>query len=215
MPNAHSILANATRSDRSVNLHLSVATRSVATRSVATRSVAVGFGPELVSPRLSQRPYTVTECWHIVCVECQDMYDFGYGLGYGLGERNNPNIIGLTLNVTNEYDDIVLCIDVLMTADVFYRFPIQTAKQYLRELAEMDENAIVFAADLESELHIYGLHDVYDFPNILKTCWIRILQRKWRRMYAKRMREWRLLGTLKAQRHFELTGNYRHQYSWI
>jgi hypothetical protein len=136
--------------------------------------------------------YVAKEYWHIVLDN--------------LGEK----WIGLVIEVVNiRDDDIALCVDVLMKANVFLRFPIQEAKQYLVGLVEDYGDVVVFATDLEDVLRIYDLYDVQDYPTILKTHWIRIIQRKWRRIYAEKMRKWRERGSLRMQKHFELNGNYR------
>lgn len=141
---------------------------------------------------ISEPQYVAKEYWHIVL--------------NNLGEK----WIGLVIEVVNIRDDdeIALCVDVLMKANVFFRFPIQEAKQYLVGLVEDYDDVVVFAADLEDVLRIYDLYDVQDYPTILKTYWIRILQRKWRRIYAEKMRKLRERGSLRMQKHFELTGNY-------
>lgn len=141
---------------------------------------------------ISEPQYVAKEYWHIVL--------------NNLGEK----WIGLVIEVVNIRDDdeIALCVDVLMKANVFFRFPIQEAKQYLVGLVEDYDDVVVFAADLEDILRIYDLYDVQDYPTILKTYWIRILQRKWRRIYAEKMRKLRERGSLRMQKHFELTGNY-------
>ena len=139
--------------------------------------------------------YTANESWHIVL--------------YPSGEK----WIGLVIEVVDTHGSIALCVDVLMKANVFFRFPIQTAKQYLVELIEDYGDAVVFATDLEDVLRIYDLYDVHDYLNILKTHWIRIIQRKWRRIYAEKMRKLRERGSLNAQKHFELTGNYNYKYN--
>lgn len=141
---------------------------------------------------VSEPQYVAKEYWHIVLDN--------------LGEK----WIGLVIEVVNiRDDDIALCVDVLMKANVFLRFPIQEAKQYLVGLVEDYGDVVVFASDLEDVLRIYDLYDVQDYPTILKTHWIRIIQRKWRRIYAEKMRKWRERGSLRMQKHFELNGNYR------
>lgn len=147
---------------------------------------------ESESVLISEPQYVAKEYWHIVLDN--------------LGEK----WIGLVIEVVNICDDdeIALCVDVLMKANVFFRFPIQEAKRYLVGLVEDYGDVVVFATDLEDVLRIYDIYDVQDYPTILKTHWIRIIQRKWRRIYAEKMRKWRERGSLRMQKHFELNGNY-------
>ena len=66
----------------------------------------------------------VNEQWHIV----QD----------DLGRRQ----IGLVVEVVNGYNEIVLCVDVLVSNSIFFQFPIQRAKTYLLDLSEEEERGI-------------------------------------------------------------------------
>jgi len=113
--------------------------------------------------------------------------------------------IGLVIEVVDTNDDIVLCLDVLVDAKTYYTFPMETAKQYLIDVAEEDEDAVILAADIEFHLRLNGVHDLPDFPVIVKTYWIRIIQRTWKRIYYTRLK---LRGGLNAQRQFELSGKY-------
>lgn len=121
--------------------------------------------------------------------------------------------IGLVIEIVDWNDSIVLCVDVLVSASLFFRFPLQKAKQYLIEMAEDNQDVIILAADLQYnivgvEFQINDMYDLPDLPVIIKTYWIRIIQRTWKRVYAERMCRLKLRGGLKAQRQFELTGNY-------
>jgi hypothetical protein len=115
--------------------------------------------------------------------------------------------IGLSIEVFNGSDEIVNCVDLLMTSSTFFYFPIQTAKKYLVDSVEED-NPILIASDIAYVTRVPGLYDLPDMPVIMKTFWIRIIQRRWKRVYSEKMRLLRLRGSLKAQRQFELTGKY-------
>ena len=150
------------------------------------------------------------------------------GIGEGIGgeeDRSNLKIkenwhivqdhlgkwhIGLVFEVTDHENDIVLVVDVLVSASLFYRFPMISAKTYLIEVAEEDENAVILAADLHhnicgSSFQVGDIYDLPDLPLIIKTRWICIIQRTWRRIYQRRLK---LRGSLKTQRQFELSGGY-------
>jgi hypothetical protein len=132
----------------------------------------------------------VNEQWHIV----QD----------DLGRRH----IGLVIEVVNSYNEIVLCVDALVSNSVFFQFPIQRAKTYLLDLSEEEENAVVLSKDLEHNLRVQGLFDLPDSLLVIKTFWIHIIQRRWKRAYKEKMRRLYLRGTLKSQRNFEICGKY-------
>lgn len=116
--------------------------------------------------------------------------------------------IGLVIEVVDNDNDIALCLDVLVEATTFYTFPIDAAKQYLIDVAEEDRDTVILAADIQHYIRVNGVYDLSDFPVIVKTYWIRIIQRIWRRIYLERMRLLKLRGSIKAQRQFELSGKY-------
>ena len=120
--------------------------------------------------------------------------------------------IGLVIEVFDSENCIVLCVDVLVSASLFFQFPIKNAKIYVIEMAE-DDDSIILASDLRHNIcgSTFQLNDIYDLPDtpvIIKTYWIRIIQRRWKTIYAERMRRLMLRGGLKAQRQFELSGKY-------
>ena len=163
---------------------------------------------ELEKPRIMQTPirrdpeqaieyiylpidsYLIKEYWHIVLDN--------------LGRRH----IGIAFEITDEYNDIVLCVDVLVSPFAFFNFPMQTAKHYLMDSFDDDCNVVILASELEHNIRIQGLYDLPTSPLIIKTHWIRIIQRRWKNIYAERNRRLKLRGGLKQQKLFELTGNY-------
>ena len=136
--------------------------------------------------------YKANEQWHIV------------------KDQTSPGRwhIGLVIEVVDSSNEIAFCVDVLADASSFFRFPMQNAKSYLIEMAEEEPDAVILAADLEHNIRTSGLYDLPDAPLLIKTHWIRIIQRVWKRIYAERMRLALLRGSLMAQRRFELTGKY-------
>jgi hypothetical protein len=116
--------------------------------------------------------------------------------------------IALIIEILNYEGELVLCLDVLMTAQTFFRFPIELAKKCLIEAAEDDENQLILASDLGRIIGENELYDVPDHTLIIKTIWIRIIQIKWKKKYAERMRKLLMRGSLICQREFELTGRY-------
>ena len=116
--------------------------------------------------------------------------------------------IGLVIEVINSYNEIVLCVDVLVSNTLFFQFPIQIAKTYLIDVLEEESGQVVLARDLEHNIRIQGLTDLPDSLLIVKTFWINIIQRKWKQIYKNKMRLLRFRGSLKSQRNFEICGKY-------
>jgi hypothetical protein len=47
-----------------------------------------------------------------------------------------------------------------------------------------------------------------EYCAIIKTFWLRIVQRAWKKQFSKRQTVIRSRGNIAAQRHFEITGTY-------
>jgi hypothetical protein len=121
------------------------------------------------------------------------------------------NRIGLSIEIMdiNSDDNVEYGFDILMSADVFFRFPLQRVYSYLDDLVNDDEfNCIILAEDIARITGEYSITDISEFPICLKTCWISIIQRRWRKIYAERQMMLLRRGSLLAQKHFELHGNY-------
>ena len=116
--------------------------------------------------------------------------------------------IGLVIDVMDCDGDFVFCIDILMDVRAFFTFPTRLTKQYLIDLAEDGEGDVILARDLELVLSIGGLSDVLDPRMVLCTHWIRIVQRRWKRIFAEKRLRLLKRGSIAAQRRFELTGKY-------
>lgn len=142
--------------------------------------------------------FRVVDNWHIVV-----MPSFGQ-------PSSMSTLIGLVLEVFDEDDDLIMSVDLLIRVDLFFRFPMERAKRILMSYAEDDDETVLLANDFCVVLGLESgsVSDVYEMPFLHKTHWIRILQRKWKRIYAQRMERLRRRGSLSAQRRFELTGSY-------
>lgn len=116
--------------------------------------------------------------------------------------------IGLVLEVVDELNGLVLCVDLLMSAREFYRFPLNIVKRYLVDLASEDEDALVLASHIERLVADQTYFDIYSPVSVVQTHWIRIIQRKWRNLLARRQNILRSRGRPDLQRRFELTGKY-------
>jgi hypothetical protein len=138
------------------------------------------------------------EQWHIVC------------------DGSGCYHIGLIIEVFDIYAEPVLRVDISVSVSTFYRFPMDAAKQYLIDYIESVESVDDFvdtsgilAYNIGHNIRVDGLRDFPDGSVLtIKTYWIRIIQRRWKRIYAEKMRLLWLRGGLRAQRNFEICGKY-------
>jgi len=149
-----------------------------------------------IAPIQIDEEFTAKEHWHIV----KEQY-------------TNKWHIGLVVEVFDCDDFLVLCVDLLVSSSSFFRFPMNALKMYLIQVAKEDDESVILSSDIQHNVYgsVFQSGDVYDLPDsllVLKTYWIRIIQRRWRRLYSERMRRLKLRGGLKAQRQFEICGNY-------
>jgi len=126
-----------------------------------------------------------------------------------LSDGSSKSYIGLSISVFESDSEVGGVVDVMMPADVFFRFPIELVKRHLVDLAENDElDAVLLAEDISRMTGEYSLLDVFDTSICLKTFWISIIQRRWRNICAERRILLLRRGGLMAQRRFELQGKY-------
>ena len=102
-----------------------------------------------------------------------------------------------------------------MSAEVFFRFPLLRVVSYLIESVANEDGGercdAILAVDIARIVGEYSLLDVGEMPVSLKTYWIAIIQRRWRKIYAERIALLLKRGGILAQLHFELHGNYGRQ----
>jgi hypothetical protein len=140
-------------------------------------------------------PIIVKDNWHIVVMP---------------SAVKGKYYVGLVLEAFDG-DELVLSIDLIFAAELFYRFPIERAKDILKVYAEYDDDDSALLA--HNMCTLLGLRDgsvsdVYEMPLSNKTYWIRIIQRRWRRVCRENLALLRMRGGLANQRRFELTGKY-------
>lgn len=149
--------------------------------------------PGVVELVYVREDYRVVHQWHIL-VDTED----------------SKKYIGLVVEVLDSQLDVVYCVDVIMNARSFFRFPVQLVKTHLLDTvcdAESDSDLpLMVASDLCRLVGDYGLMDIPSSPIVFKTSWISVIQRAWRRLYMRRIL---LRSSLAAQRRFELCGRYR------
>jgi len=141
----------------------------------------------------AREDYRVAYQWHIL-VDTED----------------SKKYIGLIFEVVDSELNVVYCVDVIMNACSFFRFPVSLVKTHLLDIVCDSESdlPLMVASDLCRLVGDYGLMDIPSSPIVFKTLWISVIQRAWRRNYAERQRRLLLRGSLAAQRRFELCGDY-------
>lgn len=159
----------------------------------------------------------VEERWYIVIMPSVDDESRGRGNPQNIDEEQHGSLvrgkyyIGLVLEAFNADNDLIMSTDLLLdSSTMFFQFPMERAKKLMTIYAEDDEEPTLFAEDMCVLLGLrdHSLENVYYYPICNKTYWIRIIQRKWRSVYRRRMELLRRRGGIVAQRRFELTGNY-------
>jgi hypothetical protein len=119
--------------------------------------------------------------------------------------------IGLLLEVLDNDGNTMASADVFISPELFFRFPIERAKQHILYSVDGEEGqSIMTAEDMRALLDESAgtIHNVFAVPVSNKTFWIRIVQRTWKRVFREKNLWLRRRGGLLAQRRFELTGNY-------
>ena len=89
-----------------------------------------------------------------------------------------------------------------MSLPTFYKYDIDTLTNYLRLHSP-------FRYNVYPRIHIMQLYiDNGVYKAIIKTFWLRIIQRTWKRVYKEKMRVIMGRGHPKAQHHFASYGKY-------
>lgn len=85
---------------------------------------------------------------------------------------------------------------------IFFRYdsPVISGYLYQTSLVRTDKLPVIDIIQL-------SIQDDY-YTCIIKTFWIRIIQRRWKKVFAQRMQVLRMMGSIPAQRHFEIYGKY-------
>ena len=154
--------------------------------------------------------------------EISDDCDYFAYLQWHIVSIADSTKVGLVIDVFScgqivSPDNLLFCVDILMDTSTFFHFPTRVFTHYVLDLVEYivrihqyEENyPVLHASEIERIFGITGIYDIPDAtPIVLKTHWIRILQKKWRHWFAEKERRLRMRGSLASQRHFELTGKY-------
>jgi len=104
---------------------------------------------------------------------------------------------GLYMPVENHY-----LLMATISPKIFFRYDSSIVRGYLYQMSLVRTHQIP-AIDI---IQLSIKQDYYTC--IIKTLWIRIIQRRWKKVYAQRGEVLRMRGSIQAQRHFELYGKY-------
>jgi hypothetical protein len=105
----------------------------------------------------------------------------------------------------------------VVSSDAFFRYTHQEIHHYLvgYHLSPSPEHAVHIVQLTEKNANETEYGDItlgqvyfYNLPVIVKTYWIRIVQRTWKRVYREKMRVIAIRKSLKSIRGFEETGQY-------
>jgi hypothetical protein len=125
-----------------------------------------------------------------------DKEDEHYYLGlYEYIRRNSELLIGTTVSPR-----------------IFYKYPYNNVSRYLRAYSIVRNKYSTKNIQI-MQLKIITTHLTTYTHNtltvIIKTYWIRLIQRHWKKIYKIRMESIKLRKNISNQRHFELNGRYK------
>jgi hypothetical protein len=112
--------------------------------------------------------------------------------------------IGAAMHFPHENEIVV---STTVSSQTLMAFDIEDIQFYLSEYS-----CISHRDNILPEVHIMKVHIKPDglYSTILKTFWIKWIQRAWKTQFAKRCKILRLRSSLHAQRYFEMHGQYPH-----
>ena len=102
---------------------------------------------------------------------------------------------------SNHYKDQYLLLNSI-SPKLFYKTNYNTIIAYLKEYS------IIYIAEPKLEIMKFTpiSEDVYSV--IIKTHWIRLIQRHWKKILSTRKHIYKMRGTINSQRYFEINGRY-------
>lgn len=88
-----------------------------------------------------------------------------------------------------------------ITVPTFFRYNISHVTEYLQEYS-------IFACSSNIDIMKLSILDDYTYSVILKTYWLRIIQRHWKKIYSQRLAAIKKRTQLQARMYFEIHGRY-------
>lgn len=88
-----------------------------------------------------------------------------------------------------------------ITNHTFFRYDIKHVTHYLQEYS-------IFACPSNMDVMKLSILDDYTYSVILKTYWLRIIQRHWKKIYSQRLAAIKKRAQLQARMYFEIHGRY-------
>jgi hypothetical protein len=122
-------------------------------------------------------------------------------------EKTDGNYYLGIVKVDRHYNDILMSNSI--SVPTFYKYDINTLTDYLRLHSP-------FRYNVYPRVHIMQLHiDNGVYKAVIKTFWLRIIQRTWKRIYKEKMRVIVARGHPNAQHHFAVNGKYHAGVHWL
>ena len=124
-------------------------------------------------------------------------------------KQHNHYYLGLYDYISRNME---LLLGTTVSPRIFYKYPYNNVSRYLHAYSMIRNKFstknihIMQLKILETQLTTTYLH--HTFTVIIKTFWIRLIQRHWKKIYRIRMEFILLRKRLKNQRYFELNGRY-------
>lgn len=111
------------------------------------------------------------------------------------------------VKVDRRYNEILMSTS--MSLSSFYTYDIITMSKYLELHSE-------FKYRKQPRIHIIQLHIEYGvYKAVIKTFWLRIIQRTWKRIYKEKMRIVTARGHPNVQHYFATHGKYPPGLNWL
>ena len=117
-------------------------------------------------------------------------------------KEDNHYYIGLYEYIYKQYE---LLLGMTISPNIFYKYQYNNVSRYLRAYSLVrnkysTKNLQVMQLKIDTHTNIYTV--------IIKTYWIRLIQRHWKKIYKERMNFIKIRKNISNQRHFELNGRY-------
>lgn len=117
-------------------------------------------------------------------------------------KETNKYYIGLYEYIRSQSE---LLLGMTVSPNIFYKYPYNDVSRYLRAYSIVrnkfsTKNIQIMKLKIDTHTNTYTV--------LIKTYWIRLIQRHWKKIYKERMSFIKIRKRLSNQRHFELNGRY-------
>ena len=104
-----------------------------------------------------------------------------------------------------------LLMELAVSPITFFRFSYKKVCRYVRSYSISSD---WLYPKSQIDIFVLDIHDGY-YRTILKTIWLRLIQRHWKKVYQQRMKVINLRKRWDTQRYFELRGKYQRDASYL